>query len=138
MSPRPRQSCRTHSSDTSTASGRGFPDIAAQAEGFTVVSKFIPNPGVAGTSCASPTAAGIFGLLNDLRLQNGKPPLGFLNPFLYQSASALTDITTGASGGGCGGGGMGEGFAAVKGWDPVTGLGTPDYAKLAKAVLALP
>ena len=77
----------------------------------------------------------MIGLLNDLRLGAGKPSLGFLNPFLYQSASALTDITDGASGGGCG---TFEGFPAVKGWDPVTGLGTPDYTALAKAVLALP
>jgi len=117
------------------ASGRGFPDIAAQAESFIVVSNAIPTPGVAGTSCASPTAAGIVGLLNDLRLSSGKSSLGFLNPFLYQSASALTDITSGASFGGCA---SMVGYPAVAGWDPVTGLGTPDYAKLAKAVLALP
>jgi tripeptidyl-peptidase-1 len=117
------------------ASGRGFPDIAAQAEGFTVVSNLIPQPGVAGTSCASPTAAGVISLLNDLRLQAGKPSLGFLNHFLYQTASALNDITTGASGGGCS---TERGYSAVKGWDPVTGLGTPDYTALAKAVQALP
>jgi hypothetical protein len=29
------------------------------------------------------TAAAIFSLLNDYRLSNGKPPLGFLNPWLY-------------------------------------------------------
>ena len=118
------------------ASGRGFPDIAAQAVDFTVVSDLIPMPGVAGTSCASPTAAGVIGLLNDLRLQAGKPTLGFLNPWLYQTAAALNDITSGASGGGCGE--MSPGYPAVVGWDPVTGLGTPDYAKLAKAVEALP
>ena len=32
----------------------------------------------------------------------------------------------------------GKGFDAIKGWDPVTGLGTPNYAAMAKAVLALP
>jgi len=39
--------------------GRAFPDISAQASGFVVVSSGLPTPGVAGTSCASPTAAGI-------------------------------------------------------------------------------
>ena len=63
--------------------GRGFPDVAAQATSFMVVSNLIPLP-VDGTSCASPTAAGVFSLLNDIRLQKGKPTLGFLNPFLYQ------------------------------------------------------
>ena len=31
-----------------------------------------------------------------------------------------------------------SGFEAAKGWDPVTGLGTPNYAKLLAAVNALP
>ncbi len=38
----------------------------------------------AGTSAASPTAAAIFARLNGVRLAAGKPPLGFLNPFIYQ------------------------------------------------------
>jgi tripeptidyl-peptidase-1 len=66
------------------ASGRGFPDISAQAEGFNVTANDIVLPGVAGTSCASPTASGVMALLNDLRLAAGKPSLGFLNPFIYQ------------------------------------------------------
>jgi len=116
------------------ASGRGFPDLSAQATSYMVVSNFIPEP-VDGTSCASPTAAGVIGLLNDLRLGSGKPALGFLNPFLYALAGGeLTDITSGSSGG-CY---PQRGYAAVKGWDPVTGLGTPNYELLAKAVLALP
>ena len=41
--------------------------------------------GVAGTSCASPTAAGVFSLVNDKRLAAGKPTLGFMNPLLYKS-----------------------------------------------------
>ena len=76
------------------------------------------------------------GLLNDLRIASGKSSLGFLNPFLYgTAASALNDITSGSNQG-CGF--EDAGFSAVKGWDPVTGLGTPNYAALAKAVLSLP
>lgn len=115
------------------ASGRGFPDIAAQATNFCVTPF---GCGVAGTSCASPTAAGIFGLLNDLRLQNGKATLGFLNPLLYQNADAHFDVTTGSSDG-CGLFSS-KGWPATKGWDAVTGLGTPNYEKLAKVVSALP
>ena len=48
--------------------GRGFPDISAQAMSFVIVTNKVPLPGVSGTSCASPTAAGVFGLLNDARL----------------------------------------------------------------------
>lgn len=37
----------------------------------------------AGTSCSSPTFAGIVSLLNDFRISNANPPQGFLNPLLY-------------------------------------------------------
>lgn len=39
---------------------------------------------VGGTSASAPTFAGIVTLLNNIRLGNNKPALGFLNPFLYQ------------------------------------------------------
>ena len=76
-------------------SGRAYPDIAAQATDFTVVANRIPNPGVAGTSCASPTASGVIALLNDARLQAGMPVLGFLNPWIYKNAGQWNDITKG-------------------------------------------
>jgi len=71
--------------------------------------------------------------LNDLRLQNGKATLGFLNPFLYQNADALFDVTAGSSQGCM----FSSGWPAKKGWDAVTGLGTPNYEKLSKAVSKL-
>jgi len=73
-------------------------------------------------------------LLNDLRLQNGQSTLGFLNPLIYAHATAFNDITTGSNTG-CG---FGEGWPAKPGWDGVTGVGTPNYAKLAKIVTGLP
>merc|ERR1719159_1974815 len=98
-------------------SGRAYPDIAAQATNFCVTPF---GCGVAGTSCASPTAGGIIGLLNDIRAQNGKSSLGFLNPLLYSmSADNFQDITTGSNSG-CGF--MEEGWPAKVGWDAVTGL----------------
>merc|ERR1712048_381410 len=114
-------------------SGRAYPDIAAQASDFVVIVNRLPLPGVAGTSCASPTAAGVFSLLNDLRLQNGQSTLGFLNPLIYENAASFNDVTTGASGG-C----SGDGWPAKQGWDAVTGHGTPNYAKLAQVVSKLP
>lgn len=75
--------------------GRGFPDISAQGYNIT----FIFNNtliGRAGTSFASPIFASVFALLNDELIGGGKPPLGFLNPFLYYTgASALNDVTQG-------------------------------------------
>jgi len=105
--------------------GRGFPDVAAQAENFQVViGGSVEN--VAGTSCASPTVAGVVSLLNDFRLSEGKTSLGFLNPLLYSTGlPGLNDITSGTNPG-CGT----TGFTARAGWDPVTGLGTLNFGKL--------
>ena len=119
------------------ASGRAFPDISAQATDFCVTPFGCT---IAGTSCASPTAAAIFSLLNDLRLQQNKSPLGFLNYFIYQNPDAFNDITDGSSSG-CrprDGSLQQIGWPAAPGWDAVTGVGTPNYAKLKDAVMKLP
>jgi len=110
----------------------GFPDVAAQAEDFMVVIGGRAE-GVSGTSCSSPTFAGIVGLLNDIRLQAGKPTLGFLNPLLYANPSVFTDVTSGNNPG-CGT----NGFQCAVGWDPVTGLGTPNFQALSDLVSSLP
>ncbi|KAI0062175.1 family S53 protease [Artomyces pyxidatus] len=111
-------------------SGRGFPDVAAQGNNVEIFNQ--GNAGlVAGTSCSAPIFASIVALLNDQLIAAKKSPLGFLNPFLYSTAgkSALNDITSGNNPG-C----NTNGFSAAAGWDPVTGLGTPNYAALKKAV----
>ncbi|KAI8630014.1 subtilisin-like protein [Xylariaceae sp. FL1651] len=119
--------------------GRGFPDVAAQGEGFVVVSQGRAIS-VGGTSASAPTFAAVVSLLNNARLSKGQKPLGFLNPWLYNFASdALTDIVDGGSKG-CTGKDVysglpapfvpGAGWNATKGWDPVTGLGTPLFDKL--------
>ncbi|KAH8995575.1 subtilisin-like protein [Lactarius hatsudake] len=105
--------------------GRGIPDIAAQALLIPIV---VGNDGVAmdGTSGSTPVLAGIISLLNDYLISNGRPPLGFLNTRLYDDGFVgLNDITSGSNPG-CGT----DGFPAVPGWDPVTGLGTLDFEKL--------
>ncbi|KAH9165558.1 hypothetical protein EDB89DRAFT_2233294 [Lactarius sanguifluus] len=73
-------------------------------------------------------AAGIVSLLNDYRLSKGRTPLGFLNYWLYDFGIAnlgLNDIISGSNPG-C----NTDGFTASTGWDPVTGLGTPDFVEL--------
>jgi tripeptidyl-peptidase-1 len=111
--------------------GRGFPDVAAQGEGYQVVVGGQVES-VGGTSASSPTFAAIVSLLNDFRISKGKAPLGFLNPLLYSEGyKGLNDITSGNNPG-CGT----QGFSAVKGWDPITGLGTPNFGKLQPIVLA--
>ena len=79
--------------------------------------------------------------MQDRVLQAGKGPLGFLNPFLYHvhatEPSAFRDILKGHNNGG-GLDALLPGFYATKGWDPVTGLGTPNYSTLKRVALALP
>lgn len=123
--------------------GRAFPDVAAQGRNFAVFEKGGLTK-VDGTSASAPTFAGIIALLNDARIKEGKPTLGFLNPWLYANDDALNDITLGGSTG-CDGksrfNGTSNGSPVVpyaswnstKGWDPVTGLGTPNFRKMAKA-----
>ncbi|KAI0339424.1 subtilisin-like protein [Trametopsis cervina] len=106
-------------------SGRAYPDVAAQGEGFQVVIGGRTSS-VAGTSASSPTFAGVISLLNDFRLSQGKSALGFLNPIIYSTGvGGFNDITSGTNPG-C----RTNGFSAGTGWDPVTGLGTPDFGKL--------
>lgn len=98
------------------ASGRGYPDVSAQAIHYVVVrdGQFYA---VNGTSAASPTFASVVALLNNQRLAARMPPLGFLNPLLYADALAgngFNDVTEGNNPG-CGT----DGFPAGPGWDPV-------------------
>ncbi|KAL3493384.1 peptidase S8/S53 domain-containing protein [Aspergillus germanicus] len=128
-------------------SGRAFPDVAAQATNYAVYDKGVVKL-YDGTSCSAPAFSGVIALLNDARLKAGLPVLGFLNPWLYSNAVAgLNDIVHGGSLG-CDGNDRFNGpsngspvipFAswnATAGWDPVTGLGTPDFAKLKGIALA--
>ncbi|CCM03029.1 uncharacterized protein FIBRA_05146 [Fibroporia radiculosa] len=111
------------------ASGRGFPDVSAQGINFVFIAD-TESWNVNGTSCSSPTFAAVVALLNDRLLAAGKSTLGWLNPLLYSTAaSALNDITTGDNPG-CGT----NGFPATTGWDPVTGLGTPNFDALLSAL----
>jgi tripeptidyl-peptidase-1 len=117
-------------------SGRAFPDIAALGHQCVVVQNGYPE-GVGGTSCAAPIVAGIFSLLNQLSYKKTNKPLGFLNPLIYQMFTAdptiFQDITVGdnkCTEDGCSG--SCKGFLATKGWDPVTGVGTPNYQQIFK------
>jgi len=113
--------------------GRGIPDIAAVATNFRVIMQGFWDNQCSGTSASAPVWAAALALINDKRLALGKKTLGFVNPVLYSAgvAGIGTDVTTGENqAGGCK-----EGFSASKGWDPVTGWGTPKFDTLVKTLV---
>jgi len=123
-----------YASDIFNASGRAYPDLSANGLNYSVVVDGTLQL-VAGTSCSSPVVAAILSAINDARLAIGKSTIGFINPAIYTPAfmAAFNDITTGNNPG-CGT----DGFSAQPGWDPVTGVGTPNFPKLLALWLALP
>lgn len=117
------------------ASGRAYPDVSAIAANIPII-----NDGrqeiIGGTSASTPEIAGVFSIINDQRLANGLPRLGFINPRLYQAmadsdnaAIMFVDVTEGTSECGtniC----CDNGFVAQQGWDAFTGFGNPLYPGL--------
>ncbi len=102
--------------------GRGVPDVAANADSATGYRVLIDGAQqvVGGTSAAAPLWAGLIACLNQAK----KTRLGFLHNKLYAlgPGRGLRDITVGDNGA----------YKAKPGWDPCTGLGSPDGATLAK------
>jgi len=122
--------------------GRGFPDVAALGTNVAVATrkagKFRCCDAQGGTSASAPIFAAIISHLNVERLARGMKPMGFLNPWLYQNPDVFNDVTEGANN-------IGKifdygakdkyGYSAAEGWDPVTGLGTPNYPKMLQRAL---
>jgi subtilase family serine protease len=121
---------------------RGVPDITwnAALDGgvMTYVDHFNPYAeqfqgwlNCTGTSASTPQIAGLIALANQLRAQNGKGPIGYLNPVLYKlppedfndivpqtfGPVTLGDNTQYGSGV--------PGFPTTPGYDLTTGLGSP-------------
>ncbi len=119
---------------------RGVPDVAFQASSRTGPLVYDTGAGaggwfiVGGTSCSSPQFAGLVAIADQIA-EHG---LGQINPTLYQLASGpnygsyFYDVTTGNN--------QADpsipGYPATIGWDPVTGLGTPNAATLVPALAA--
>jgi subtilase family serine protease len=133
---------------------RGVPDVAYQASSRTGDLVYDTAPGAAqgglrcpggnpcsagwyvvgGTSAASPQWAGLVAIADQIAGHG----LGQINPRLYQLAAGLNygtyfyDVTTGNN--------QADpsipGYPATTGWDPVTGLGTPNAATLVPALAA--
>ena len=119
--------------------GRGYPDVAAAALNYLVRSGG-RRVTASGTSASAPVFAAMIARVNDARLKAGKSPVGFLNPVLYSglasAAGALRDTRAGFNEG-CGVPGVAF-PASDRGWDAVTGLGSPDFGRLLGVFLGLP
>jgi tripeptidyl-peptidase-1 len=121
--------------DSFPAKGRATPDVSVLGEGYQV---FV-NGKVAtvdGSSASCPVFASMVSLLNEARLNARKPPMGFLNPFLYKNADAFTDVVKGSNKFGRDAAALPYGYNCSAGWDPATGLGTPKFDKLLAAAMA--
>ena len=115
---------------------RGIPDVAYNADpntGFAVYNSmpYFGSTGwlqVGGTSAGAPQWAALIAIVNSMRVQGNKSPLGkFLNGnFLLYGAATTSynsnyhDITSGPKNGKCG-----SPCSANPGYDYVTGLGSP-------------
>lgn len=102
---------------------RNDPDVAAEGDfDNPTVSNGQYLEGYGGTSFAAPRWAGFIALANQQSVANGLGPLGFVNSSLYQLGVGSAygqnfhDVSSGNNGG----------FAAVAGYDLVTGWGSPN------------
>lgn len=128
---------------TYNSTGRGIPDVSLLGHSYITFAGG-QTAFLDGTSASSPTFAAMVSLVNSQRAAAGKSKLGFLNPFLYSNHSQfLNDIVTGGKNNVTAQDNAGyptycsEGYFTTKGWDPVTGLGSVDFAKFLAAAMKL-
>jgi subtilase family serine protease len=120
---------------------RGVPDVALQASARTGALIYVSLPPITpgwyiigGTSLATPQWAGLVAIADQIAGHG----LGQINPTLYALASGpgystyFYDVTTGNNQANP----TVPGYPATTGWDPVTGLGTPNAAALVPALAA--
>jgi kumamolisin len=105
--------------------GRGVPDVSGDADPNTGYNILVDgeNAVFGGTSAVAPLWAALVARVN----QTTGKPVGFLNPLIYAKAveaAGFHDVTKGNNGA----------FSAAQGWDPCTGLGSPDGARLLAAL----
>lgn len=105
--------------------GRGVPDVSGDADPNTGYNILVDgqNAVIGGTSAVAPLWAGLIALIN----QQAGQPVGYINPAIYAqnvATSGFHDVSAGDNGA----------FSAAPGWDPCTGLGSPDGAQLLAAL----
>ncbi len=100
--------------------GRGVPDVSGDADPQTgyVVRVDGTETTFGGTSAVAPLWAALMARINAAKATSA----GYVNPKLYANPAAFRDILVGNNGS----------FAAAKGWDACTGLGSPNGTALAQ------
>jgi kumamolisin len=107
------------------SAGRGVPDVAADADPLTGYQVLVDGERtvIGGTSAVAPLWAALIARCN----QSLGGALGDVHGLLYQiGESAFHDITQGNNGA----------YQAGPGWDPCTGLGSPNGQALLSALTA--
>lgn len=112
--------------------GRGYPDVSAVGDYIVIYNMGLPTS-IGGTSTSSPLWAAVITRVNEERLKKGKKTVGFINPTLYAHPEVFFDIVQGSNPG-CGT----NGFKCAPGWDPVTGMGTPNFPALLDLFMSMP
>ena len=130
------------------ASLRAYPDVAFSGHNWLISYSenttescpcgFFP---VDGTSCSSPGFAGVVSSLNHQLQLHNRPVLGFFNPLLYQMGESFPQTFQDIN--------VGDnyctetlcsdkiGYRSAIGWDPVSGLGTPNFVNILDYLLNL-
>jgi kumamolisin len=117
--------------------GRGLPDVSGDADPETGYEIFLAGNQevVGGTSAVAPLWAGLIARINQRLVSIGSNSVGFLNPVIYGSSiangGAFNDIVSGTNDIT---GTLNGLYTAGPGWDPASGLGSPDGAKLLSAL----
>lgn len=124
-----------NSSNKGSTKYRNGPDVSANAN-FTFYvcadQTTCTANSYGGTSFAAPMWAAYVALANQQLVANGYKTIGFINPFIYsdaittQYATMFHDITSGCAGTYC----------AVKGYDLVTGWGSPNGTGIINAIVS--
>jgi subtilase family serine protease len=129
------------SANGGSSSHCNVPDVAMAADG--VLSVYTTSHGVQsytdtdGTSCAAPLWAGFMALVNQQAAEEGKPPVGFVTPALYDIGEGLLytscfhDITNGNNTWS----NSPNLYYAQPGYDLCTGWGSPAGVNLINALV---
>merc|ERR1719253_356530 len=112
--------------------GRATPDVSWLGESALVYA-VDQKVGGDGTSLSTPMWAGLISRLNEVCLvaSGGTKRLGMVNQLFYQHPEAFNDITKGTNAINYN---KDSGWLCKKGWDAVTGLGSPNFQKLRAVV----